>query len=121
MLFFSVGGPTAETSPVGAPGGGGPGAALAEFLRLLREYGQAGFRVLANQRIRFYGPVEAAKKPGTMAGARVVYEWNPTRGTERVWIETIDANGTVRSVRPETGGTKVHYLFDARGTYIGKR
>ena len=37
------------------------------------------------------------------------------------WIETLDQNGTVRSVRPQSDGPKVHYMFDANGNYIGKR
>jgi hypothetical protein len=30
-------------------------------------------------------------------------------------------SGTVRSVRPETGGPKVHYIFDANGNFTGTR
>jgi hypothetical protein len=33
--------------------------------------------------------------------------------------ETIDQSGNVRIVRPETGGAKVHYYFDAAGGYGG--
>jgi len=55
-----------------------------------------------------------------MIGQRTVREWDPATGLERTWLETVDAAGNVRIVRPETGGTKVHYLFDAKGNYVGQ-
>lgn len=56
-----------------------------------------------------------------MIGQRTVREWNPTTGLERTWLETVDAAGNVRIVRPETGGPKVQYVFDAEGNYVGQR
>ena len=64
-----------------------------------------------------------ASKPGEMVGRRVVREWNPETGNKRTWHETIDQNGSIRKVRPDTkftGGNKVHYRFDSNGNYIGK-
>jgi hypothetical protein len=58
-----------------------------------------------------------------MAGRRVVREWNPTTGQKRTWHETVDHNGRIRQVRPDTkfnGGVKVHYRFDSNGNFIGK-
>ena len=56
-----------------------------------------------------------------MAGSRVAREWDPATGTKRMWIETVDHNGRVRSVRPETGGEKIHHVFDEAGNYVGTR
>jgi len=95
------------------------GARLRTHLRLQAEYGQAGHRLLAGGRIRYYGEVVPAKTPGAMVGRRRVREWNPATGTQRTWFETLDEAGTVRIVRPETGGPKVHYLFDVEGKYVG--
>lgn len=64
---------------------------------------------------------DIAKTPGEMAGARLVREWNPATGAQRTWYETLDHNGAIRIVRPETGGSKVHYTFDAHGNYTGSR
>jgi hypothetical protein len=36
-------------------------------------------------------------------------------------METLDNAGVVRSVRPETGGPKVHYIFDQGGKFVGTR
>ena len=56
-----------------------------------------------------------------MAGARLVREWDPVTCNTRTWYETVDHQGVIRSVRPETGGPKVHYIFDAEGNYVGTR
>ncbi len=37
----------------------------------------------------------------------------------RVWMETLDHAGRVRIVRLETGGPKIHYLFDELGNLTG--
>jgi RHS repeat-associated protein len=97
------------------------GARLGEHLRQLETYGQAGFKELENGSIRYYGNLKPASTPGEMSGARLVREWTPETGAKRTWIEILDQSGTVRSVRPETGGPKVHYIFDANGNYIGTR
>jgi hypothetical protein len=97
------------------------GARLGEHLTQLEKYGAQGFKELENGSIRYYGDLKAASTPGEMSGARLVREWNPETGGTRTWMETLDQSGTVRSVRPETGGPKVHYIFDANGNYIGTR
>ena len=56
-----------------------------------------------------------------MIGRRIVREWNPKTGSKRTWHETLDDNGIVRYVRPETNnGIKTHYEFDSNGNFIGK-
>jgi hypothetical protein len=96
-------------------------AKLKEFYRQMEEYGRAGTRQLENGRFRFYGELDPAHNPGAMAGRRLVREWDSTSGATRTWHETLDQQGTARSVRPETGGSKVHYLFDGKGNYVGIR
>jgi len=83
------------------------GARLGEHLRQLETYGQAGFKELGSGSIRYYGNLKPATTPGEMSGARLVREWMPETGAKRTWLETLDQSGTVRSVRPETGGPKV--------------
>lgn len=95
-------------------------AKLKTHYQQAQKYGEAGTRTLSNGRIRYYGSISPAKKNGEMAGRRVVREWNPSTGRKRTWHETVDRNGRIRQVRPETGGSKVHYRFDKNGRYIGK-
>jgi hypothetical protein len=95
------------------------GAQLNRHLSQLEKYGQAGFKELQNGRIRYFGDVSKATKPGEMMGRRVVREWNPATNSTRTWMETLDHAGRVRIVRPETGGPKIHYMFDAAGTFTG--
>ena len=97
------------------------GARLNEQLRLTEKYGAGGVEELPDGRMRFYGETNPAKTPGEMAGARLVREWDPATGTQRTWYETLDQEGNIRSVRPETGGPKVHYTFGAAGSYTGPR
>lgn len=94
-------------------------ARLKEHLRQLEKYGQAGFKELESGRIRYYGNIDPATTPGTMAGRRLVREWDPSTGAARTWHETVDQAGRVRIVRPETGGSKVHYMFGEHGNYTG--
>ncbi len=54
-----------------------------------------------------------------MAGLRRVREWNPSSGITHTWFETIDYHGRIRIVRPETGGPKIHFMYDAEGNYVG--
>ncbi len=96
-------------------------ARLKEHLRQLEKYGTDGFRQLENGRFRYYGALKSPTRSGEMAGARRVREWDPTTGNKRTWFETHDHYGTTRSVRPETRGPKVHYLFDENGNYVGTR
>lgn len=56
-----------------------------------------------------------------MAGRRLVREWDLQTRAARTWHETIDHIGRVRIVRPEMGGSKVHYLFDELGNFQGSR
>jgi hypothetical protein len=97
------------------------GARLGEHLTQFEKYGAQGFKKLESGSIRYYGNLKAAATPGEMSGARLVREWNPASGGKRTWMETLDQSGTVRSVRPETGGPKVHYIFDANGNFTGTR
>lgn len=97
------------------------GAQLREHLRQLDDYGEDGFRVMENGKIRYYGEVDPARTSGQMLGRRMVREWDPAAGTKRTWHETIDHDHNVRIVRPETGGRKTHYLFDKRGNYGGSQ
>lgn len=97
------------------------GALLKEHLRQLDRYGDDGFRVLDNGKLRYYGDVASAKNPGEMIGRRVVREWDPATGATRTWHETIDNAGNVRIVRPEQGPVKTHYHFDEHGNYEGRR
>lgn len=95
------------------------GAQLSEHLRQLQEYGTAGSKELESGRVRYYGDVELAKTPGVMVGRRLVREWDPLSGAARTWHETLDGDGNVRIVRPETGAQKVHYNFGPDGTFGG--
>ncbi|MFC8597676.1 polymorphic toxin-type HINT domain-containing protein [Isoptericola sp. NPDC057191] len=98
------------------------GEASQAFAKQLKKYGRDGFKQLENGRFRFYGRVTPATNPGEMIGRRLVREWDPGTGAKRLWHETVDAAGRVRIVRPDvsvTGGTKVHYLFDAAGNFTG--
>lgn len=115
--------PGLQNVPRGAAGAESAfqGAQLRTHLRLQAEYGQAGVRELANGRFRYYGELRPPRTAGEMIGQRTVREWDPATGLERTWLETVDAAGNVRIVRPETGGPKVHHLFDAEGNYVGQR
>jgi hypothetical protein len=95
------------------------GARLNQHLRQLEEYGAKGFKELENGRIRYYGDLTPASKPGAIAGRRVVREWDPSSGNTRTWMENLDRQGRVRIVRPETGGPKIHYQFDEQGNFTG--
>ena len=70
--------------------------------------------------MRYYGDITEATKPGEMIGRRVTREWNPSNGNMRTWMETLDADGIIRQVRPVTGGDKTHYLFDKSGKFLKK-
>jgi RHS repeat-associated protein len=95
-------------------------AKLTEHLRQVEKYGAAGFKELQNGRIRYFGNVTAPRNPGTMAGTRLIREWDPATRATRTWLETVDHTGRVRIVRPETGGPKIHYMFDEFGNFTGK-
>lgn len=86
----------------------------------LERYGQSGFTELQNGRFRYYGNVTLASSPGEMISRRVAREWNPTTGNTRTWMETLDGAGNIRIVRPETGGPKVHFMFNQSGKFIKK-
>jgi hypothetical protein len=95
-------------------------ALLVQHLRQCHKYGTGGFRELANGRIRYYGKMDPAKTPGIMAGRRLVREWDPTTGRTRTWQETLNHDGKVLQVRPQTSGPKNHYMFDKNGYFIKK-
>lgn len=95
------------------------GAKLKTFYQQAEKYGTGAIKDLPDGRIRFYGGVKTAIKEGKMAGGRLVREWNQDTGAKRTWIETIDHSGNIRQVRPEIGGVKTHYTFDANGNYTG--
>ncbi|MGW2819101.1 RHS repeat domain-containing protein [Streptomyces sp. NPDC001415] len=97
------------------------GHQLNEHLGQWQRYGKDGVRDLSDGRIRYYGEVTPANKPGEMIGRRVVREWNPRTGSKRTWHETLDQSGRIRQVRPDikfTGGKKVHYVFDKLGKFV---
>jgi RHS repeat-associated protein len=94
-------------------------ARLTQHLSQLQKYGAAGYKELASGRIRYYGALEPARKAGTMAGRRVVREWDPATGAARTWHETLDSAGRLRVVRPVTGGPKIHFGYDEAGNYVG--
>ncbi len=95
-------------------------AKLNKHLTQLEKYGKAGTKELQNGKIRYYGEITPASKPGEMVGRRVVREWDPSKSTTRTWMETLDGSGKTRIVRPETGGPKVHYQFNQSGKYTKK-
>ena len=92
---------------------------LGEHLRLLEKYGKSGFKELDNGKIRYYGDISHASKPGPMLGRRVVREWDPETGKSRTWMETVDHSQRVRIVRPVTRGPKTHYQFGDDGKFKG--
>jgi hypothetical protein len=93
-------------------------AKLKDFYGQAESYGSGGIRQLGDGRYRFYGDLTPSTTAGEMAGRRVAREWNPVSGNTRTWMETLDHSGRIRIVRPETGGPKIHYLFDAGGNYV---
>ncbi len=86
-------------------------ARLKQFYGQAEEYGAAGIKQLENGRFRFYGELDPADVPGEMVGRVKVREWDPVTGNKRTWFETSDQQGTVRIVRPETGGTEGSLYF----------
>jgi RHS repeat-associated protein len=120
MIPFATGGGAAVRG-ISHAANAADGARLGEHLRQLEKYGTSGYKELESGRFRYYGDLTPARTPGEMAGARLVREWDPATGAKRTWYETLDQSGRVRSVRPETGGPKVHYIFDANGNFIGTR
>lgn len=110
---------------LGVIGNSAKNAKLADALKRHLDYssrfGTGGIKQLQNGRIRYYGELEKAKKPGTMAGQRYVHEFDPKTGKTRGWRETVDANGNVRMVRPQRADkTKTHHMFDEDGKFNGK-
>src|SRR5262249_34966081 len=73
-------------------------ALFGEHLRQHQGYGQATVREMADGRVRYYGEVTPAQKPGEMAGRRLAREWNPETGEKRTWHETVDHEGRIRQV-----------------------
>lgn len=52
---------------------------------------------------------------GGSSGGR---EWDPATARQRTRMETLDPEGRVRIVRPESAdGEKLHYLFDEYGLF----
>ena len=85
-------------------------------------YGEINRKFLENGRNRYYGIIKPPRVEGNMIGTRVVREWDPSTGLKRTWLETIDKNGTIRSVRLERNdGIKIHYIFDENGIFEGIR
>ncbi len=74
---------------------------------------------MANGSIRQYGQFKKAKTKGTMAGARKVKEL-ASNGKKRTWYETLDKSGKVRQVSPKDNRGYRHYMFNAKGKYIGR-
>jgi hypothetical protein len=97
------------------------GALLREDLRPTEKYGSRGVRELENGHRRYYGELRPSRTPGEIAGQRTVREWDPATGAQRTWLQTLDHQGRVRIVRPESGGPRTPYYFDADGSYGGSR
>jgi len=87
------------------------------------KYGVCSWEKMDTGKIRYFGPVTPAKKPGKMAGRRVVREWDPITGQKSTWMDTVDHSGNTRSIRPEWGKGQphVHYTFDKDGNFTGTR
>jgi len=96
------------------------GARLNRYLYQLEKYGEEGVRQLENGRFRFYGSLRPSTNLGETIGQRTVREWNPATGGARTWMESLDAAGRVRVVRPEMGLPKVHFRFDQFGNFVEK-
>jgi hypothetical protein len=96
-------------------------AAAAEHQRQIRLYGQQSVERLPSGEFRYYGTVRSAKITGEMVGTRTVRQWDPSTGDKLTCHETLDQDGNIRTIRPETGGPKLHYDFDRQGRFIGVR
>ena len=110
--------------PVHGPstGNAADGARLSQHYLQREKYGQGGYRVLENDRYRYYGEIKPARTSGQMQGARLVREWNPATGSTRTWYETLDLEGRVRSVAPKPPtGPLNHRIFHENGNYQGLR
>lgn len=95
---------------------------LQTHLKHVQKYGTQSYKRMINGRIRYYGEIDAATTKGEMMGRRLVREWDPQSGLKRTWHETLDENGIIRIVRPETNnGAKIHYFFDSNGSFGGIR
>lgn len=98
------------------------GNLLKTHLRQIEEYGACGHRQLSNGRMRYIGELDPAKMKGEMAGRRMIREWDPGSGLKRTWHETLDHDGNVRVVRPQTNDlNKIHFVFDNKGNFMEKR
>ncbi|KJS22032.1 MAG: hypothetical protein VR72_08090 [Clostridiaceae bacterium BRH_c20a] len=93
---------------------------LKKDLKYTEKYGLEARKELPDGRIRYYGEIQPASKPGEMVGRRIVQELNPANGNVRAWNETLDGAGRIRQVRPQLGPNKTHYTFDQFGNYTGK-
>lgn len=71
------------------------------------------FKVLSNQRIRYYGKYKLAKTLGRTFGARLVVEVNIITGIPiRTWYESYDAQNRVIRVHPKTPRDLGHIEID---------
>jgi len=74
------------------------------------------FRILSNQRIRYYGNYKAAKISGKTAGARLVVEVDFAGIVRRTWYESYDSQNRVIRIHPKTpkdlGHVKLNPLTD---------
>ena len=121
-VFDDYGVAPSKTVTSGGTANAASGARLNEHLTQLQKYGKDGFKQLENGRYRYYGNVKPARTPGEMSGARLAREWDPTTGNTRTWVETLDHSGRVRSVAPKPVTHPAnHHIFDANGTYQGRR
>ncbi|WP_219619903.1 hypothetical protein, partial [Bacillus sp. V33-4] len=93
---------------------------LKKDLKYTERYGSQARKELQDGRIRYYGEIQPATKPGEMIGRRTVQELNPRTGNVRTWLETLDGSGKIRQVRPQLGAVKKHYMFDESGNLTKK-
>ncbi len=70
------------------------------------------FRILPNQRIRYYSTYKAAKLPGKTAGARLVVEVDFTGTVRRTWYESYNHENRVIRIHPKTPQDLGHIEID---------
>jgi hypothetical protein len=81
------------------------------------------FKVLENNRIRYYDKFKPARNPGSTAGARMVLEVDSTTGeVTRTWYESYDSQNRVVQVHPKRPIDLGHIQIDPQtGKEINRR
>jgi hypothetical protein len=118
-----------DGAPSGTPSGYGEAhnasnaQKLREYYKNTEQYGEP--RKLPDGRMRWYeNPGRPPRNPGRVTLNRYVRELNPRTGVTRGWMESYEADGSVRIVHPKDIRNVVvkslHYFFD-HGRYEGGR